>query len=97
MISRVKYRPNKIAKGFTKHYERRNKKINIKKERLLLSLILYGTCDELANRAGGVLHISKRIKKEHPIDKGYFRDVIVLSDYGKKLLKKIKQIRLIKL
>lgn len=52
---------------------------------LLTTLAVQGTLDELRSR--GMMGISKTIRKEHPIDKGYYKEVKVLSDHGKWLLK----------
>jgi hypothetical protein len=97
-ISNVKNRPNKVAKGFTKHYERNEKlgKSRIdnpkhpdykEKSSHINSLIVRGTTDVLA---GGMLFLIKKIKKEHPIDKGYFKEVFVLSEFGKAKLRNKK-------
>ena len=37
-----------------------------------------------------VLALAKKVKKEHSTDKGYYREVYILSDYGKTLLKNKK-------
>lgn len=99
MTSQVANRPNKIAKGFTKHLEARQAKgrqrkvdkpwipLADQKQYIIGNLSIYGTCDTLAKRKGIVLRIAKVVKKEHPIDKGYFKEVYVLTEYGKKLLK----------
>lgn len=95
-ISNVKNRPNKTAKGMTYTWERQCKtKANKTKANKILSfevntLIVRGTLDILAKRTGGVLSISKKISIEHPIDKGYFKQVYVLSDVGKRLLREAK-------
>lgn len=88
-------RGNKQAQGFTNHYERRKAKgevtiiahpkhpnYNEEKERILLGLLVRGTLDVLG---AGKWMLTKRIKIEHPTDKGYFKEVVVLTDNGKKL------------
>lgn len=90
-------RPNKTANGFTKHYERREKlgrkrpiiTLYSKQEKAdnITRLIVRGTLDLLAARIG-ILSISRRIKKEHPIDKGYFKEIYIISEYGKRLYKR---------
>lgn len=99
-ISNVYQRPNKVSKGFTKHYEKwaqkgrqrisNNKHPNYNKRgtaQEILSLIVRGTTDKL-NGLGFVY--KKKILKEHPIDKGYFKEVYVLTDAGKRKLKNLK-------
>ncbi len=98
--SNVENRPNKIAKGFTKHYEREEAKgkirisnpkhLNYNEEKSIIinKLIVRGTTDELR---GYSLFYRKLIKKEHPIDKGYFKEVYVLSDMGKAKLARLKR------
>jgi hypothetical protein len=54
---------------------------------ILSTLAVYGTTDVLAKRGGHTLGLSKQITVEHPTDKGYFKKVFVLSDYGKRLIK----------
>jgi len=97
-MSNVKNRPNKLAKGFTKHYERCEKmgrvrisnpkhpQHNEEKSRIINSLIVKGTTDELR----GYLFIAKKIKKEHPKDRGYFKEVYVLTDMGRAKLRNLK-------
>lgn len=46
-----------------------------------------GTLDILANR----LPIYRNYSKEHDIDKGYYKQVRRLSEYGKKLLDKYRK------
>ena len=74
------YRPNKVAV----HYQRKAKIDDPD----LRSLAVYGTLDSLSKRGGFVCCLGKRIRKEHPINKGYFMDVYVLSKYGAGLLKR---------
>ena len=101
-FSNVDSRPNKTAKGFTKHYEnwatkgrqrisndkhlQYNKRGNAKE---ILSLIVRGTTDNLKSLKGGYI---KLIKKEHSINKGYFKEVYTLTESGKRKLKQKKSI-----
>ena len=99
-ISNIKNRPNKLAKGFTKHYERReakgqirisnpkHPKYNEEKERIINNLIVRGTTDKLN---GYSFIYRKLIKKEHPVDKGYFKEVYVLTDSGRAKLARLKR------
>ena len=91
-------RPNKQAIGFSKHYERREKMGRVRitnpkhpsynvKEEMITRLIVKGTLDELR----GKMFMTKKIKIEHPIDKGFFKDAVVLSDWGRSLLKRKKR------
>ena len=94
MTSNTKNRPNKQAKGFTKHYERRKAmgRNQLPKEDVN-TLIVRGTLDELGR---GRWMITKKIKIEHPVDKGYFKEVYVLHEkYGKTLLNHKKRMRLL--
>jgi len=93
---RYNLRQNKLANGFSK-MSADTKRIsnpnhpdyNDEQFHTLLMLTVYGTTDVLAKRrCGGFSGLAKRTKIEHKTDKGYFKDVIVLSDYGKRLLKK---------
>lgn len=105
IIAAARNRPNKTAKGFTMHHIRREKlgrttitnpmhpKYNPKVE-LVNTLIVRGTLDLLTKRGGGIMGIAKRVKKEHPIDKGYFKEVYIISDYGKRLLNNLKPLKL---
>lgn len=90
-FSNVESRPNKVAKGFTKHYERGAKygKENMNPD--IGSLMVRGTTDILSKRTHLAVSLSKKVMKEHPIDKGYFKQVYVLSDAGKRLLKQKKR------
>ena len=100
-FSNVENRPNKTAKGFTKHYENwatkgrshisNDKHPNFNKRGTfheILSLITRGTTDELR---GLSFTIKKKVLKEHPTEKGYFKEVYVLTDFGKRKLKNLKQ------
>lgn len=87
-FSNVDKRPNKVAKGFTKHHERNMSKGKENMKPDIGSLIVRGTTDVLAKKTS--LGISKRILKEHPTDKGYFKEVLILSDAGKLKLKQLK-------
>ncbi len=92
-------RPNKNALGFTLHLEARRKKgkdyisnpkhpaYNDATCRKMGMLGVYGSFDSLANRKGLSYSLSKKVMKEHPIDKGYFKEVYIISSYGKRLLK----------
>jgi hypothetical protein len=89
-----------VAKGFTAHYERRA--AQGRKRPFLLPpivpteasikynqidwFILFGSLDELNRRRLLTGAISKKVKIEHPTDKGYFKEVYVLSKYGRRLL-----------
>lgn len=55
-----------------------------------LKLCLYGNFDAL-NNSGLFAKIAKKVMKEHPTDKGYFKEVFVLSDSGKRRLRDIKR------
>ncbi len=88
-LSNVDNRPNKIAKGCTKHFERNQARGKDNNNINFNTLIVRGTLDGLAKRSG-VLSIAKKIKVEHKTDKGYFKEVYVLSDFGKRLLKNLK-------
>jgi len=95
-------RYNKQAIGFTKHNERRVKQGKIRitnpkhplyneaQANLITTLIVRGTLDILAKR-GGIASVGKKVLKEHPTDKGYYKEVYVLSAYGKLYLKQIKE------
>ena len=83
-FSNIESRPNKVAKGFTKNAERmkRQGRKHIT-DNTLLRLTVRGTTDELA----GCNFLFKKTMKEHPIDKGYFKEVFILTDAGKRKLK----------
>jgi hypothetical protein len=99
----LKNRHNKTAKGFSIHEEQRKLKGRIRisnpkhpnynptKYKTLLKLMVKGTTDVLA---GGYTFMVKKIKKEHPIDKGYFKECYILSDFGKMKLKRLKREKL---
>lgn len=82
---------NKQALGFLKTLREqtkdnkleylRSEKFNLKEK-----LSLFGTLDSLA----GNKHVTKLVKKEHPTDKGYFKEVYVLTFIGKVRLKRKK-------
>lgn len=99
--SNVKNRPNKTAKGFTKHLERREamgrtrisnpKHPNYNpKEILVTKLIVKGTLDHLA---GSKTFYFKKAKIEHPTDKGYFKEGYILNDSGKSRLKTMRNLK----
>lgn len=100
IISNVKNRPNRQAKGFTKHYERRekmgkqritnDKHPNYKpKEKLITTLIVRGTSDVLK----GYWLFRKRVVIQHPTDMGFTKEVFVLNDMGKAKLKRLRRER----
>lgn len=80
--SNVDDRPNKIAKGFTKDFERNKKRgrrpiMNPQHpdyNENLGRLILFGTLDKLAGFKFKIV----KIKKPHPTDNGYTKEVYVL-------------------
>lgn len=100
--SNVKQRLNKQAKGFTKHYERNEAKGRVTisnpkhpqydaiKAPLINTLIVRGTLDHLS---GNKMFLIKKVKVEHPTDKGYFKEVYILTDSGKRLLKSRKRLK----
>lgn len=100
-MTNVHNRPNKVAKGFTKHYER-NEKLDKRritnpkhsdynpKDSIINSLIVRGTTDSLS---GGLSFFVSRVKIEHPIDRGYFKEVYILSNFGKAKLRNLKEDR----
>ena len=97
MQSNVSNRHNKQAKGFTKHYERRERmgrKLVLKKspteaESTITKLIVRGTLDHLARTN----FFFKKVMVEHPIDKGYFKEVYILTDSGKARLRTMKKLK----
>lgn len=88
-------RPNRVAQGFTDHEERRKEKGRSRisnpahplYDHDLSRLIVFGTTDELAK---GVNYMTTRVMKPHPVDMGYFKEVYVLSKYGKAKLKRMR-------
>lgn len=50
-----------------------------------VKLCLFGNFDTLQN-SGLFANIAKKVMKEHPTDKGYFKETFVLSDHGKRRL-----------
>ena len=100
MISNVKNRPNKVAKGFTKFLERRESLGRIRisnpkhpnyspKEPTILRLAVKGTMDHLA----ATNYKIKKVRIEHPIDKGYFKEAYILTDIGKQRLKTMRRMK----
>lgn len=87
-FSNIEQRPNKTAKGFTKNAERMKSQGRNIKDTDILRLTVRGTTDEL----NGMLFYFKRVNKEHPTDKGYFKQVFVLSDTGKAKLRNKKRL-----
>lgn len=103
-FSNVPNRPNKVAKGFTKHYEgweslgrvriSNDKHPDYNKRgtsREILNLIVNGTTDTL--RCLGIA-LKKKVKIEHPLDKGYFKEVYILTEAGKRRLMILKAKRI---
>jgi hypothetical protein len=93
----LKNRPNKQAKGFTKHYERNKAKGRTYIENpahpafnaTLNTLIVRGTLDHLAKTK----FYLKKVRIEHPTDKGFFKDAYILNESGKKLLQSRKRLK----
>jgi hypothetical protein len=93
-------RGNKTATGFMVTEKRREKttgrvrisnpkhpQYNEEKSRINGKLMVYGTCDSLARLFNyGV----KKVKKEHSVDFGYFKEVYILSDSGRSKLKSMR-------
>ena len=77
-IKNLPPRPNRTAAGYL--YTSKDEK---------LKLFVFGTFDPLAK---GHNYKIKKIKKEHPIDKGYFKEVYVLTDTGRNKLKRLKSL-----
>ena len=97
-MSVIDSRPNKVAKGFTKHYEQRKKQgrelvLNEKhpayrqKTPMLLKLMVKGTTDSLI----GFTYMRKRVIVKHPTEFGYFKEAYVLSSMGKAKLQRLKR------
>lgn len=84
-IKNLPPRPNRTAAGYL--YTSVRSKHKSKDEKL--KLFVFGTFDTLAK---GYNCYIKKIKKEHPIDKGYFKEVYVLTDMGKNKLKRLKSL-----
>ena len=84
-IKKLPPRPNRTAAGYL--YTSVRSKHKSKDEKL--KLFVFGTFDPLAR---GYNCYIKKIKKEHPIDKGYFKEVYVLTDMGKNKLKRLKSL-----
>ena len=80
--------------GMNKTYKR-NKGLPINSKnrdrKIILTLVVRGTTDILGKRSGIVCRIAKKVKVEHKTDKGYFKEVLKLSEYGKKKLAKLKR------
>lgn len=97
-FSNVASRPNKTAKGFTKHYERnsqlgkeRKVSMSILDTDYIGKLTVYGTCDVLAGNR--FAYFIKTVIIEHPIDKGYFKKVLILNERGKSKLRMLKRLK----
>ena len=82
-INSLPPRPNRTAAGYL--YTSVRCKHKSKDEKL--KLFVFGTFDTLAKMYNTSI---KKIKKEHPIDKGYFKEVYVLTDTGRNKLKRLK-------
>ena len=82
-IKNLPKRPNKNAAGYLYTSVKCKHKTKDKK----LKLFVYGTFDTLAKIHNTSI---KKIKKEHPTDKGYFKEVYILTDFGKDKLKRLK-------
>jgi hypothetical protein len=88
-------RPNKVAQGFTDHEERRKamgrsriqNPMHPQYNHELGKLTVWGTTDELAK---GVNYMVRKVVKSHPTDMGYFKQMYVLSDFGKTKLKRMR-------
>lgn len=72
-------RSNKTAVGITKTITDQKRNTRLKRDVEILSV--YGTLDIL--RGGTLKFLIKKIKVEHPIDKGYYKEIYVLNDMGK--------------
>ena len=81
-------RPNKIAAGCYKTDNRR-KGNKSKLSNAALTLNVRGTLDHLAATNFKI----KKVKIEHPIDKGYYKEAYILSEMGKKRLKTMKSLK----
>lgn len=84
-INNLPPRPNRTAAGYL--YTSVRSKHKSKDEKL--KLFVFGTFDPLAKMYNTSI---KKIKKEHPIDKGYFKEVYVLTDTGRNKLKRLKSL-----
>jgi len=82
-INSLPPRPNRTAAGYL--YTSVRCKHKAKDEKL--KLFVFGTFDTLAK---GHNYNIKKIKKEHPIDNGYFKEVYILTDIGRNKLKRLK-------
>lgn len=71
--------------GFNKTLQRR---LRASRSSVELTLAVKGTFDNLVE--GFFSKISKKTRKEHALDKGYFKEVFILSESGKKRLEKLK-------
>lgn len=89
-FSNAENRPNRTAKGMTRTYERGRRWGKEVRKPDVGTLMVRGTCDPLAKRMG-VASLSKKVMKEHPTDKGYFKQVYVLSDFGRTRLQNLKR------
>lgn len=99
----IRGRHNKIAIGFTYTDERRKKStgksristyadMNNERKMFLNRMSLYGTGDLLSRRE--TLHpYMKKVRREHPTDTGYFKEVYIITEVGKKRLATVKKMR----
>lgn len=101
--SQIRNRPNKNALGFYFTDERRRKSTN--KQRITFHsdlnseekmfknrLNLYGTGDLLARREG-LYPYMKKVKIAHPTDAGYYKEINIITDAGKKRLATLKKFK----
>ncbi len=101
-LKRLPSRPNRKAKGALYTEKRRelttgknrisnpkHPQYNEVKDRINLKLMCHGTCDSLAKM---VNYSVKKIKREHPTDKGYFKECYILTDSGRAKLKRMKRV-----
>ena len=94
----LKGRPNKQAKGFTKHYYQMKEKgrrfienpVHPNFNHILNTLIVRGTLDHLAK---GKTFYFKKIKIQHPTDMGFYKEAYVLTDSGKRRLQTMKRLK----
>ncbi len=90
-FSNASGRPNKLAQGITRHFERNasiGKELSNEDAR---KLSVYGTLDHLAGCRFSFY--IKSIKKDHPTDPGYQKTVIVLNESGKSKLRHLRIMR----
>lgn len=87
-MATIKHHLTKIQIGIRKTNERRKPRETNFNDFLGMAdankLLQYGTCDRLAKLHN---YNTKPSKVEHPTDKGYFKDVLILSTLGQRALK----------